>query len=271
MVENSLNEPLLFLKLGGSLITDKAHPHTHLPSVLNRVAEEIAAAWEQIPGLRLVVGHGSGSFGHIPGLKYGTRQGVRNERDWAGFTEVWSEARALNQLVLEALQGVSLPVIAFPPSSGMLTCDGQPLDWDIRPLQSALQQRLLPLVNGDVAFDTQRGGTIVSTEDIFLFLAPLLQPQRILLAGIEDGVWVDFPRRSQLAREITPGSYTGLGQALAGSQAVDVTGGMQAKVVSMLELSQQHPGLEVWIFSGKKPDAIHQALIGVTSGTRIHA
>ncbi len=271
MVENSLSQPLIFLKLGGSLITDKAHPHTHLPSVLNRVAEEIAAAWEQQPDLRLVIGHGSGSFGHIPGKKYGTRQGVRTERDWVGFAEVWSEARALNQLVIEALQGVSLPVIAFPPSGSILACNGQPLEWDSRPIFAALQHRLLPLVNGDVVFDTQLGGTILSTEDVFLSLAHTLHPQRILLAGVEEGVWADFPRRSHLAREITSTSYPQLAKVLEGSQAVDVTGGMLAKVRSMLELIQQEPGMEVWVFSGRKPDSIRQAIIGDLSGTRIHA
>jgi isopentenyl phosphate kinase len=204
-------------------------------------------------------------------LKYGTRQGVQSERDWAGFAEVWSEARALNQLVIEALQGVSLPVMAFPPSASILACDGQPIAWDVRLIQSALQQHLLPLVNGDVVFDTQRGGTILSTEDVFLYLARQLHPQRILLAGIEEGVWTDYPRRSQIAREITPGSYVQLAKGIEGSQSVDVTGGMLAKVHSMLELVQQDPGLEVWIFSGRKPDSIHQAVIGNSFGTRIHA
>ena len=271
MVENSLNQPLVFLKLGGSLITDKAHPHTHLPSVLNRIAEEIAAAWEQLPDMRLLLGHGSGSFGHVPGLKYGTRQGVNTPRDWGGYAEVWSEARALNQLVVEALQSVSLPVIAFPPSAGALACDGQLMEWDIRPIQRALEQRLLPLVNGDVAFDTERGGTILSTEEVFRFLARQLHPQRILLAGTEAGVWADYPRRNALAREITPGNYAQLVKAIEGSQATDVTGGMFAKVRSMLDLIQQDPNLEVWIFSGRNPDSIHQAIIGETTGTRIHS
>jgi isopentenyl phosphate kinase len=33
---------LHFLKLGGSLITDKNQAHTHRPETLNRLAEEIA-------------------------------------------------------------------------------------------------------------------------------------------------------------------------------------------------------------------------------------
>ncbi|MFN3331018.1 MAG: uridylate kinase, partial [Caldilinea sp.] len=66
---------LVFLKLGGSLITDKRKAETPRLDVIARLAQEIAAAQQDDPALRLVIGHGSGSFGHIYGRKYGTRDG----------------------------------------------------------------------------------------------------------------------------------------------------------------------------------------------------
>ena len=96
--------PLTLLKLGGSLITDKNRPHTPRLEVLARLAEEIAAARRQRPGLRLLLGHGSGSFGHVPAQKYGTCQGVHSADEWQGFVEVWHQAAALNRLVMEALR-----------------------------------------------------------------------------------------------------------------------------------------------------------------------
>lgn len=50
------------VKLGGSLITDKHAPDTARPGVIRRLAHDLARA--QREGHRLVVGHGSGSFGH---------------------------------------------------------------------------------------------------------------------------------------------------------------------------------------------------------------
>ena len=52
------------LKLGGSLITDKNQNATLRPDVLARLASEIYAALEQKPQ-PLLIGHGSGSFGHF--------------------------------------------------------------------------------------------------------------------------------------------------------------------------------------------------------------
>ena len=264
-------ESLVFLKLGGSLITDKARPRTPRLEVIQRLGREIYAARAALPNLRLVIGHGSGSFGHVPAHKFGTRQGVHTPADWAGFADVWHEARLLNQIVIESLVAAGLPVLAFPPSAGVLAEDGEVATWDIHPIQAALENHLLPVVAGDVVFDARRGGTILSTEDAFNFLARRLQPQRILLAGIEPGVWSDFPARAHRLPIITPANYAAIAPGLKGSAAVDVTGGMLLKVHSMLALAQAVPGLEVMIFSGDEPGITGQALQGASQGTLIRA
>ncbi len=262
---------LVFLKLGGSLITDKSQAHTPRADVLRRLAAEIASARTQHPGLRLLLGHGSGSFGHVSGQKYGTRQGVRTAEQWLGFTEVWEDASDLHRLVIEALHRAGLPALSFPPSASVIARDGQVLSWDLAPLRSALAAGLLPVVYGDVVFDTARGGTILSTEDLFAHLALDFNPARVLLAGLEPGVWADFPTNTRLLAEITPQAFLQAGGALQGSAAVDVTGGMAAKVAQMLELCRQIPGLQARIFSGETPGMVEQALSGRDVGTLVRA
>lgn len=263
-------ENLHFLKLGGSLITDKTRPHTPRPEVIARLAGEIASA-RLTSSLPLVLGHGSGSFGHIPARKYGTRQGVTTPQQWQGFLEVWQEASALNRLVMEGLQQAGLPAIAFPPSAMVVARDGQVAAWDISPLQAALQAGLLPVIYGDVVFDIVRGGTILSTEDLFVHLAKEMHPQRLLLAGIEPGVWEDFPTCTRLIPEIYPANLPEVDSALGGSAAMDVTGGMKGKVHAMLRLVEELPELVVFIFSGEEPGDVEKALVGEKMGTQISA
>jgi len=265
------SQPVIFLKLGGSLITDKNSPHTPRLDVIQRLAGEILTARRENSALRLLLGHGSGSFGHVPARKYGTRQGVRSAQEWQGFVEVWREALMLNRIVVDALGQAGLPAISLPPSASALAHDGQVEAWNLAPLRHALEANLLPVVFGDVAFDSQRGGTILSTEDLFSHLAYQLQPRRILLAGIEAGVWADFPQCTHLVNEITPASWSQHSASISGSIAPDVTGGMASKVSQSLELAEHIPGLEVLIFSGETPGAIEQALKGIKSGTRIWA
>ncbi len=262
-------QPLTLLKLGGSLITDKTRPQTPRLDVIQRLAEEISTAFKQAAGLRLVLGHGSGSFGHYPASRYGTRQGVHTPEEWRGFVEVWQAANALNRLVMDALLEAGLPALAFPASASLLARDGQVLRWDLGPLQSALEEGLLPVIYGDVVFDQERGGTILSTEDLFGYLAKQLHAQRLLLAGRESGVWADFPACTRLVPEITPSSLVKLSPSLGGSGAVDVTGGMLSKVHQALELVQTVPGLQAWIFSGETPGLVKEALSGAGPGTHL--
>jgi isopentenyl phosphate kinase len=260
---------LYFLKLGGSLITDKNKANTPRRRVIARLANEMAEARLQNPDLQLIIGHGSGSFGHVAGDKYHTRQGAHTADEWQGFSEVWQAARVLNQIVTEALYTAGLPVMAFPPSAAVIAQNGQVSRWDIQPIRAALAAGLVPLVNGDVVFDTLLGGTILSTEDLFEHLARQLWPQRILLAGLEKGVWEDYPVCSRLIPAITPQSYPGLAASLAGSAAIDVTGGMAQKVKSMLALVEQLPDTQALIFSGARSGQVRQALLGAQPGTLI--
>ena len=261
---------LAFLKLGGSLITDKAQAETARPDVITRLAGEIAAALYARPDLRLVVGHGSGSFGHTAASEFGTRGGVAGQDAWRGFARVAVVARRLNHIVLEALHGAGVPVFAVQPSASAV-CQGGVIERiETAPLRRALDEGLVPLVYGDVAVDEVQGGTIISTEDIFTYLAHELRPARILLAGEYDGV---LDGSGQVVPHITPATLDSLHGALGGSGRTDVTGGMETKVKSMLVLCAAIPGLEVHIFNGQVPGAVEQALSTehFNAGTRLSA
>ncbi len=139
MVSDSL--PPIFLKLGGSLITHKGQDYTPRVDLLDLLCAVIAKFISDRPESRLILGHGSGSFGHIPAKEYGTREGVHTPHQWRGFTEVWYQAAALNRLVIEALHRHGLPAVAFPPSACVTAAGGVVDAWDVAPLRAILRQR----------------------------------------------------------------------------------------------------------------------------------
>jgi len=253
---------LIFLKLGGSLITDKRTPLTPRLAVIQRLAQECAAALAQAPDLGLLLGHGSGSFGHIVARRYQTRAGVATAAAWRGFAEVSRVAAQLNRLVADAFGAAGVPVWSLAPSASALCRDGELLTLADRPLSEALSQGLTPLVYGDVALDEVRGGTIVSTEEVFAWLARRLRPSFILLAGMVNGVYERDPLVDPLARPlplITAQAPQVAG--LSGSHATDVTGGMASKVQAMRALVQEMPDLQVRFFSGEEPGTLQALLL----------
>ncbi len=263
-------EPLLFLKLGGSLITNKAKPYSARSETISRLVEEIASFRKSHPHQRMVLGHGSGSFGHTSAEKYQTRKGVHTPDDWQGFVKVHQDARRLHQLVLSSLSNAGIPAVSFPPSSSVTAQQRRITAWNLQPLQAALSQGLLPVIHGDVVFDTAIGGTILSTEELFRYLALALNPDRILLVGQDAGVWADFPTCTTVRKKITPGDLSTLGDSLSASASPDVTGGMEEKVKEMLKLIQLRPHLEVLIFSGMEAGQLGRALSGESPGTRLY-
>lgn len=255
---------LVFLKLGGSLLTDKTRPQALRADVLARLAGEIAAALRQRPDLRLLLGHGSGSFGHVTARMHGTQVGVRTPQQWRGYAEVARVAAELNRLVVDALWEAGVPVLRLQPSASARCRDGELVSLDECPMVVALAQGLIPVVHGDVALDAVRGGTIVSTEQIFRYLAPRLHPHRVVLVGEVEGVLTADPATgpAQVIPEIRPNMLPDLARALGGSRGVDVTGGMVAKVQEMLGLIEATPSLRgVQIISGLIPGLTQEALV----------
>jgi isopentenyl phosphate kinase len=259
---------LTFLKLGGSLITDKHTPRTPRPGVLARLMAEMAEARAARPDLQIVLGHGSGSYGHVEAKKYGTRAGVRTPEGWRGFAEVQHAAGLLNHLVADAAHAAGLPIVNFPPSASARCHNGVIETMALDPIRAALGHDLIPLVFGDVALDDIRGGTIVSTEDVFRYLAVHLKPERILLAGSDAGVLTHWPDGDVIPEITSAEALSGL----TGSHAADVTGGMAGKVREMLALARDLPGVEIRIFSGEAVGLVRAALTGeATPGTLIRA
>lgn len=257
---------LVFVKWGGSLITDKTRPETARPEIIRRLAREVRQAQREDETLRVLLGHGSGSFGHVAARRYRVREGVCGSAGWVGYARTAAAAARLNRIVVDICLEEGLSVVSLPPSASAWCEDGRLVSLATEPHRFLLARRVTPVVYGDVALDRVRGGTIVSTEEVFAFLArhdPGLRPDRILLVGEVDGVFTRDPRQHPDARLIpllTPEAALGQ-QGLGGSHGTDVTGGMAAKVRVMAQLVQDLPTIRVHIFSGLEEGQLALALL----------
>lgn len=260
---------LIFIKLGGSLITDKRIEASFRQEIAYQLAEEIQAALVTNPKLNILIGHGSGSFGHFAAKKYGTIDGVRSNEEWRGFAQVANTAAELNYWMAKVLQNVGVPVLRIQPSASAISHDGKIVSMSIEPIQTAITHGLVPLIYGDVCLDEILGGTIISTETIFYYLAQHLPVETILLIGEVEGV---YDQTGRVITDISPNNLAVIEKALGGSDGVDVTGGMATKVRDMIGLSQQRPGLNIRIISGLQPGLLERTLLGqIHPGTLIHA
>lgn len=260
---------LTYLKIGGSVITDKTISEKLLPGALTRIAQEIHAAGSNAWS-HLIIGNGGGSFAHVPAKRFHVHQGIDKTLEGRlGLCLTSDGALRLNRLLVGAFIDQGLPVMSISPSAFLITEEGHILDSHLASLQLMLKLGIIPCVHGDVALDVARVSSIVSTEDIFVHLAQILGAKTILLGTREEGVLQDINDPGSLIREINTQNITDIRTNLLGSHGDDVTGGMLGKVNAAFEMSRI-TGAKVFIFNLSAPGRLTALLKGEkVSGTTI--
>jgi isopentenyl phosphate kinase len=251
---------LILVKLGGSLITDKTKPFTEDLSIIKRLAKEISQA-KKLTKTFLIIGHGGGSYPHAPAKKYQTNQGIINGQSLKGIALVQDAAVKLNRLVVAEFLKAGLKAVTLNPSSFMITQNGEIKQAFLFPLLKLLELKMLPVVYGDVVFDTQKGCCILSTEKILNYLALKLrkdyQINKIVHCGRTNGV---YNQKGKTVSQINHQGFKKLKKEIGHSKGIDVTGGMIHKVEEGLKLAKK--GVSSEIINGLKPENLKKAILG---------
>lgn len=241
------------LKIGGSVVTDKQTPETVDERTLASVAADIGSAAAESESADLVLVHGGGSFGHHHAEKHGVTDD-RGTTDAAALSAIHGAMRELNGRVIDALQSAGVPALPISPLSVAHRDDGK-LTFPVGQIERALGEGFVPVTHGDVVVTANAGGTVISGDDIVVSLARSLAADRIGLCSDVPGV-LDSSGAvvSRIEREDEFVSA-------ASDETTDVTGGMAAKVRTLLAL-----GRPACVFG---PDDLARFLIGDDPGTVI--
>lgn len=257
---------IVLLKLGGSLITEKSRAETPRPEVIARLAGEIARAARETP-VRLVAGHGSGSFGHVAARDSGIAGGLRSPDQLPGVSRTQERAAALHRLVIQALEEAGALPFSLAPSSCMVAAGGRVAAFHDEPLLLALERGLLPVLYGDVVLDRERGVSICSTETVLDAVARRLLEKghvvrKALWLGETDGLY------DAEGRTISKVSADDVLNAVGDPSGADVTGGMRHRIESALELARL--GVPSVLINGLRAGELERALRGeAVQGTEV--
>ncbi|HYO13774.1 MAG TPA: isopentenyl phosphate kinase [Thermoanaerobaculia bacterium] len=252
---------LILVKLGGSLITEKSREGTARREVIARLAGEIAQAAATIPE-RIVLGHGSGSFGHVAAQRFGIASGARSPEQLPGVCVTQERAAALHREVTGALAAAGALPFSIAPASCVVAEAGRPVALAEEPLLLALERGLLPVTYGDVVMDRAWGASICSTERLFDLMAIRLLERglfvrRVLWLGETAGLYDAFGRTvPRVSEKTAPRALKAIG-APAGT---DVTGGMRHRLETALALARH--GIPSLLADGLIPGLLESALRG---------
>lgn len=264
-----------FVKLGGSLITDKEGYHALDKAVLQRLARETADALIEDPELRLILAHGNGSFGHPEAQAVLERTGGFYDEE--GAKQVRAATAELNALVLDALRDVGIEPGALTPHEHLkLTSDtAHPLEGSYEPWANMLASHRVVVTHGAILDKVGGGYDVCSTEELLHGLADIapksneanghsFEISRALILGRVPGITKD-QGKGELIPEIRVSERFSVAPHVTGPQGTDVSGGMRCK----LEYGFVD-GVDVTIASGLEADNLRNWLRQVpVIGTRL--
>lgn len=242
---------LIIVKIGGSIVTLK---HLSRPAVrrahIRRIASILKKNYDPKKHSLLLI-HGVGSFGHLHAHRHGLSLGTKNHPEKT-FRAVENQSldAFLNSEITKIFIDSGLPVVGMPTRTLVINSRGTLDSFQTHSISAALKTGTIPLLHGDMVFDTVWGLSICSGDVLVSELARIFRAKKAFFASDVDGIFSADPHRFEEAvlikkaalKEILDGTIK-----LDSSHNIDVTGGLSKK----FSLFRTNTSLKtIYIFNG---------------------
>ena len=249
-------EKMFVVKLGGSIITDKSKKYFFKKEVMDKLSIEIKKANKDI-----ILVHGAGSFGHILAKEYMLNQGFRKDEQLQGFSLTHAMVQKLNSLVLSSLHDKGIAAVSIPPHVILKLEDHKPAKMDYHVFREYLDIGFTPVTFGDVALDKKLGFSICSGDLLLQMLAKHFNPEKVIFAIDEDGLYTSNPKIDKNAEFIENSTLDELENFTTNSNSyADVTKGMEGKIETIKNIANL--GTDIVLLNGNIDNRLYDTLIG---------
>lgn len=254
---------LVIVKLGGSVITDKAVVEVFRQKLTTRLADELKAASGP-----LIIVHGTGSYGKPLAVQYNYCSGILASERPEVAALAQHKDRLLHIQVLDVCLKQGLNVTSLPPSA-LFYCERQ----EVRTIHLAaltrhLEMGLIPVVYGDIVVDGVHGFSVCSSDNMMLALSQALRASLAIFVCDVDGVYAGGASGAWTDKLIQ--EFVDTVSIMPLDNELDVSGGMHHKVTVAQQIAQG--GAECWIINGYVEGRLSALLRGdKVIGTRFPA
>ena len=254
------------VKLGGSVLTDKARKSTFRRGTTKRLVAEAAKA-----GVPLVLLHGAGSFGHPQAAQAGIGRVPVDDRLRGDVSAVLAAVGRLHADVVALAEEAGLRPVSVPLH---LTARGegdQLVDVPVERIARLLEEGHTPVLSGTLVRDDVLGWRVASADEILQCLAEELAPRLALFVTDVDGVFDRHPEApgAELLATVHGAAQADQVAAFAEGPGDDVTGRMRGKLLRAVAVAELCP---VLVINGTVRGRLLEALKGKrVAATRVEA
>ena len=239
------------LKVGGAALTDKNTGRSFVSEVSDYVAADIRK------GTRIIVVHGAGYGAHRFVRSRGMRRAADNQADWARLRRNVSKITAT---MIDRFIAYGHAAIELSVPSMVRTSSGRITEFNLYPVKAYLDMGFVPIMHSDAPPDSKYGVSVLSGDDIAVYLANMLRAKALIFGIDIDGIRSSDGRILKAVRKQNIGKlYTW--------DVNDVTGGMKRKLA---EIGKLRAGTSAYIISLRKRGSLSKVLYGKGAGTKIY-
>ncbi len=255
---------MLVLKLGGSLLTDKTQPYSLRKDVLRAASAEIKACMDQGLVQKLAIVHGVGSYGHPPVIQHKLHKGFIDPAQLLPLSRTQSKVNELRAAITSSLQDEGIPVNLFHTSSIASARKGRIASMDLDAVKGFLDIGMVPVLGGDMVYDTEMGFSVGSGDQVAAILAKELRATDLVFATDVAGVYDMDPKTSSNAHLIKELSLDHLDDfSPVNGAKPDASGAMRGKLSALIGLERElQRGLRMSIISMMIPGRLRDLLDG---------
>lgn len=255
---------LYILKIGGSIATYKNKPGFSVrKTLLKKIAKAIRDAQEK-KNFDLVLIHGAGALGHSLAKRYGLSSGTgKDKKKWHGAILSRSANQKLNNAVTDIFSSKGVRVTPVHTASAIIQENKGIKVFNTSLIEESLRQNCVPVLYGDMVFDTILGMSICSGDVIAPHIAKKLGSKKIFFASDVEGIFTKDPYMFKDAKLIENIKLDDVHKKtkLSGSHNVDVTDGFAGKIRNFEGLRKTRVE-SVEIFNGFDWKNYENALLG---------
>jgi len=247
---------MFIVKLGGSVITNKAKQCCFKQEIMNNLSKEIKKADQQ-----LILVHGAGSFGHVLAKQYRLNEGYKTDDQLQGFSLTHAMVQQLNSLVLKSLHDHDIEAVAVSPHSILKLDSHKPASTNYAIFKEYLDCGFTPVAFGDVVLDKKIRFSICSGDLLVQMLAEQFKPEKVIFVIDENGLYTSNPKqdpKATLIDSMTSNELDALSTTI--DEHADVTGGMKGKIDTIKHIARL--GVDTVLLNGNKPNRLYNILVG---------
>ncbi|MFX1238872.1 MAG: isopentenyl phosphate kinase, partial [Promethearchaeota archaeon] len=216
-------------------------------------------------GVKIIIIHGGGSFGHPPARKYGIFEGINPEipDQILGLVETHKSMNDFNTYIINAFIDNGYPALSIQSSSIFIKKSVSISMASIDIIEAALDLGITPVLYGDIILDNKGSFSIVSGDQIIFKLCTTLEQykvSKVVFTMETDGLYIKDENKENGCMLITECHFRDLDSLELADigQKIDVTGGIRGKLDFIKKICELK--ISVQLVNGLKEDFIYKAL-----------